>query len=70
MGFFIAYYIHTLGATKTYNVKTLKNKSFRMASEILIYVSQSTVFIEMIMDYIKENMQTNYKGVTETEGVL
>jgi len=24
----------------------------------------------MIMDYIKENMQTNYKGVTETEGVL
>lgn len=23
----------------------------------------------MIMDYIKENMQTNYKGVTETEGV-
>ena len=35
-----------------------------------IYKKWYTIFIEMIMDYIKENMQTNYKGVTETEGVL
>ena len=35
---------------------------------LLIYIK--SIFIEMIMDYIKENMQTNYKGVTETEGVL